>query len=238
MQRLVIIIISLHLFSCSSSEEKQSYWLKYAGGRDVMMQNQDFSAKVDLDSMKYINGLMALGPIEDLKGEITILDGEIYTGIVENDSAVFRKDSIVKAVFLAYGKAEQYKAVKIAESIQGLKNVESFIKAQALENGLDLEKSFPFSMEVEVARLDYHIMSKKGKGMHGHKAHQKAKRKFKLEDSTVKIVGVWANSQEEGIYTHEGSRIHLHFINEKSLASGHVDDIEILQGSKLYLPRN
>jgi len=238
MQRLFIILISIHLLSCSPSEEQQSYWLKYAGGRDVMMRNQDFSAKADLDSMKNITGLMGLGPIEDLKGEITILEDKIYTGIVENDSAVFRKDSIVKAVFLAYGKAEQYKAVKIAESIQGLKNVESFIKAQALENGLDLEKSFPFSMEVEVSGLDYHIMSKKGKGMHGHKAHQKAKRKFKLEDSKVKIVGVWANSQEEGIYTHDGSRIHLHFVNKESLASGHVDDIKILEGSTLYLPQN
>ena len=37
----------------------------------------------------------------------------------------------------------------------------------------------------------------------------------------VKIVGVWANSQEEGIYTHDGSRIHLHFVNKESLASGH-----------------
>ena len=109
MQRLFIILLLAHLLSCSPSKEKQSYWLKYAGGRDIMMQEQDFSAKADLDSMKNIKGLLALGPIEDMKGEITILDGEIYTGIIENDSAVFRKDSIVKAVFLAYGKAEQYK---------------------------------------------------------------------------------------------------------------------------------
>jgi len=238
MQILFIILISIHLFSCSTSEKEQYYWLKYAGGRGEMMQNQDFSAKADLDSMKNMKGLMALGPIEDLKGEITILDGEIYTSVVENDSAVFRKDSIVKAVFLAYGIAEQYKSVEVEEPIQSLKNVEIFVKAQALANGLDLEKSFPFSMEVEVSELDYHIMSKKEKGMHGHQQHQKAKRNFTMEGAKAKIVGVWANSQEEGIYTHNGSRIHLHFVNEQSLASGHVDDIKILKGSTLYIPAN
>jgi acetolactate decarboxylase len=237
MQRLLLVFIITQLLSCSPSEEQQSYWLKYAGGRDIMMQDQDFSAKADLDSMKNIKGLMALGPIEDMKGEITILDGEIYTGIIENDSAVFRKDSVVKAVFLAYGKAEQYEPVKLKESIQGLKSVENLVREQALENGLDIEKSFPFSMEVEVSGLDYHIMSKKGKGMHGHEEHQKAKKKFKLDHAKVKIVGVWANSQEEGIYTHNGSRIHLHFVNEETMASGHVDDIKILKGSVLNLPQ-
>ncbi|MGM0580909.1 MAG: acetolactate decarboxylase [Bacteroidota bacterium] len=238
MQRIFILLLIVHLFSCSPSEEKKSYWLKYAGGRDVMMQDQDFSAKADLDSLKNKKGLMALGPIENLKGEITILDGVVYTSTMENDQAVYRKDSVVKAVFLAYGSADVYSAVEVKEPIKGLKKIEDFIREQAIENGLDLEKSFPFYMEAQVEDLDYHIMFKEGAGMHGHQAHQKAKRKFELNDSNVKIVGVWANSQEEGIYTHKGSRTHLHFVNEESMASGHVDDVQILAGSTLYLPQN
>lgn len=238
MQRLFLLLIVAHLISCSPSEEKESYWLKYAGGRDVMMQEQDFSAKTDLDSLKNSKVLMALGPIEDLKGEITIFDGVVYTSTMENDEAVYRKDSVVKAVFLAYGSADVYSAVEVKESIKGLKKIESFIREKATENGLGLEKSFPFYIEAQVEDLDYHIMFKEGEGMHGHQAHQKAKRKFKLDNSKVKIVGVWANSQEEGIYTHNGSRIHLHFINEETLASGHIDDVQLLSGSKLFLPQD
>lgn len=238
MQRLFILLLIAHLFSCSPSEEKKPYWLKYAGGRDIMMQEQDFSAKADLDSLKNKKGLMALGPIENLKGEITIFNGVVYTSTMENDEAVYRKDSVVKAVFLAYGSADVYRAVEVEESIKGLKNIESYIREKATENGLDLEKSFPFYIEAQVEDLNYHIMFKEGEAMHGHQAHQKAKRKIKLDDSKVKIVGVWANSQEEGIYTHNGSRIHLHFINEQSLASGHVDDVLLEKGSKLFLPKN
>lgn len=238
MQRIFILLLVAHLFSCSPSEEKESYWLKYAGGRDIMLQEQDFSAKADLDSLKNIKGLMALGPIENLKGEITIFDGVVYTGTMENDEAVYRKDSVVKAVFLAYGSADLYSAVEVKEPIKELKRIEDFIREKAIENGLDLEKSFPFYMEAQVEDLDYHIMFKEGEGMHGHQAHQKAKRKFKLDSSKVKIVGVWANSQEEGIYTHNGSRIHLHFINEETLASGHIDGVQLLRGSKLFLPQN
>lgn len=237
MQRLFILLLIAHLFSCSPSEEKESYWLNYAGGRDIMMQEQDFSAKADLDSLKNKEGLMALGPIDNMKGEITIFNGEIYTSTIENDQAVFRKDSIVKAVFLAYGSADAYHAAEVEESVKGLKNIEKFIREKAIENGLDLEKSFPFYVEAQVTDLDYHIMFKEDEGMHGHQAHQKAKRKFKLNNSKVKIVGVWANSQEEGIYTHNGSRTHLHFVNEESMASGHVDDVQIVAGSTLYLPQ-
>ncbi|MGJ3233565.1 acetolactate decarboxylase [Marivirga sp.] len=238
MQKIFIILIVAHLLSCSPSEEKESYWLKYARGRDIMLQEQDFSARADLDSLKNIKGLMALGPIEDLKGEITIFDGTVYTGTIENDQAVYRKDSVVKAVFLAYGSADVYSAVQVEESLKGLKKIEDFIRKKAIENGLDHEKSFPFYMEAQVEDLDYHIMFKEGEGMHGHQAHQKAKRKFKLNNANVKIVGVWANSQEDGIYTHNGSRIHLHFINEETLASGHIDDVQLLVGSKLFLPQN
>ncbi|WKK75230.1 acetolactate decarboxylase [Marivirga salinae] len=238
MKRIFIILIVAHLISCSQSEDKESYWLKYAGGRDIMMQEQDFSAKADLDSLKNKKGLMALGPIENLKGEITIFNGVVYTGTIENDHAVYRKDSVVKAVFLAYGSADVYSAVEVEESIKGLKNIESYIREKATEKGLDLEKSFPFYMEAQVEDLDYHIMFKEGAGMHGPQAHQKAKRKFKLEKSNAKIVGVWANSQEEGLYTHKGSRAHLHFVNENSLASGHIDDVQILAGTKLFLPQN
>lgn len=238
MQRLFILLLVAHLFSCSPSEEKKSYWLKYAGGRDIMMQEQDFSAKADLDSLKNQKGLMALGPIEHLKGEITILDGIVYTATIENSQAVYRKDSVVKAVFLAYGNADVYSSMSVEKSIDGLKNIENFIREQAIENGLDLEKSFAFYMDAQIADLDYHIIFKEGEGTQGHQAHQKAKRKFKLDNSNVKIVGVWASSQEDGVYTHSGSRTHLHFVNEKSLVSGHVDDVQIIAGSKLYLPQN
>jgi acetolactate decarboxylase len=238
MQKLLTILIIVQLLSCSQSEQKDSYILEYAGGRDIMMRDQDFSAKIDLDSLKNRQGLMALGPIEDMKGEITILDGVIYTGTMENEQAVYRKDSVVRAVFLAYGNADQYQNINIEKSIQGLKGVENLVREQAVQNGLDLEKSFPFYMEAQVSDLDYHIIFKEGKEMHGHKDHQKAKKKFKLDNLKVKVVGVWANSQEEGIYTHDGSRIHLHFVNEETLASGHVDDIKIQLGSTLFLPQN
>ena len=238
MQRLFILLIVAHLISCSPSEEKETYWLKYAGGRIIMMQEQDFSAKADLDSLKNKKGLMALGPIENLMGEITILDGVIYTSTMESDQAVYRKDSVVKAVFLAYGSADAYSVVEVEESLKGLKKIEDFIREKAIDNGLELEKSFPFYLEAQVEDLDYHIMFKEGEGIHGHQAHQKAKREFKLDHSKVKIVGVWANSKEEGIYTHNGNRTHLHFVSEKSLASGHIDDVHIVPGSKLFLPQD
>lgn len=238
MQRLYLILLLIHLFSCSSSEEKESYWLKYAGGRDIMMREQDFSSKIDLDSLKNQKGLMALGPIENLKGEITIFDGVVYTSTMGNDEALYRKDSVVKAVFLAYGNADEYTKVEVKESVKGLKNIENFIREQAIENSLDLEESFPFYMEAQVENLDYHIIFTEGDGMHGHQAHQKAKRKFKINNANVKIVGVWANSQEEGIYTHNGSRTHLHFINKETLASGHIDDVQLLKGSRIFIPQN
>lgn len=239
MRSLIVVFFAfILLFSCSSKEEDTNYYLHHAGSRLNMMQNQDFSAKIDLDTLQNLPGLMALGPIEHLKGEVTIFDGRIYTATMQSDSVVFRRDSAVKAIFLAYGTAENYQTVEIDDPLNGLKDIEKFIHEKSEEHNLDLEKSFPFYIEANVHEMEYHIMFKEGEEMHGHDQHKKAKRKFMLNNSKLKIVGVKANSNEEGIYTHKGSRTHLHFVNEQTLASGHVDDVQIKKGSKLFLPKN
>jgi acetolactate decarboxylase len=58
------------------------------GALKNMMHKGDLSAKVTLDELKEMNHLFALGAVENLKGEVLILDGIPSVSYVKgNDSS-------------------------------------------------------------------------------------------------------------------------------------------------------
>ena len=125
----------------------------------------------------------------------------------------------------------------IEKSISGLSNLEVFVQNMAEKNNVDTQKPFPFRIEGVVESLNYHIIYKLDNAPHNITEHQRAKQKFSVYNSSVQIIGFWADSESQGVYTHPDMRIHLHFMLEDNTESGHIDNIHLRKGAILYLPQ-
>ena len=213
-----------------------NFWVRHAGNRNTMIQNGDLSAQINLDTLSDISHLYAIGPIEGLKGEITIYNGESSIATFEREQPKIYSSLHYNAIFLVYASASQWKQITIKKSINGLNNVEAFVQNMAKKHNVDTRKPFPFRIEGIVDSLNYHIIYKSDNAPHNKTEHQRAKQKFSVYNSRVLIIGFWTDLESQGLYTHPDKRTHLHFMLEDKTESGHIDNIQLREGVIFYLP--
>ena len=219
------------------AESESLPWVRYVGNRQAIMKRRDLSGRIALDSLAGVDHLYALGPVNGLRGEVTIYDGLPSITTLIDDAPQVSTAMDTQAIFLVYGAASEWTEVSVPESITGLEELEAFVRLQAEAAELDLETPFPFRIEGAVDTAAYHVIWRTDeRAMHNHAAHQKAKRMFELSDEPVRMVGFWLHAEGEGVYTHPGMRTHVHIINADNTASGHLDDLTLPAGATLFLP--
>ncbi len=224
------------------------YWVCAIGHRRIMLESGDLSARVSLADLPAHPGLIGVGPLEGLKGEITIDQGTVYISTMRDGEQVVSERMDGGAIFLAFGAADSWQAVEVPEALEGGEAIEAFIKAAAQQHGLHPAQPFPFRITGAAEDLDYHVMFMAsdgphgGHGMHhgpshGHHAHKQAKIPFKVSRARVTIVGIWADEASGDQYTHHGQRTHMHVLVDDPQGAGHVDKLALAPGATLFLPR-
>ena len=220
------------------AESESPPWVRHVGSRHAIMRQNDLSAQIALDSLAGVDHLYALGPVDGLRGEVTIYDGMPSVTRLSDGVPAVSTAMDAQAIFLVYGTASEWTEVPVPTSISGLGELEAFVRSEAEAAGLDLETPFPFRIEGLVDAAAYHVIWRTDdRAMHNHAAHQEAKRMFELSDEPVRMVGFWLHAEGEGVYTHPGMRTHVHVVNADNTASGHLDDLTLPAGAALYLPR-
>lgn len=212
------------------------YWLCAVGSRVEMLTTGDLSARIALTDLPDDGTLVAVGPVEGLKGEITVYGGVAYVSTVENGREVVRQTTDVGAIFLAYGGVSAWRAVGATSVLEGFDEIEAFVAENAAAVGLDPDTAFPFRFEGTASRLGYHVIFRTEDGVHDHAAHRRAKVPFRADGERIAVAGVWADLESVGRYTHPGRRSHMHAIVGDGRGAGHVDDIRIDAGATLFLP--
>lgn len=61
-------------------------------------------------------------------------------------------------------------------------------------------------------------------------------RLFRQPGASGQLVGVYSGAALEGVVSHPGERLHLHYVDKASRVSGHVDVVSVAAGSVLWLP--
>jgi len=213
-----------------------AYWLCAVGSRGEMLASGDLTARIALADLPEDDNLVAVGPVEGLKGEVTIDRGVAYISTVESGREVVRRTTDVGAIFLAYGSARAWRAVRTTSVLDGFDAIEAFVAAEAAAAGLDPDTPFPFRLEGVASRLGYHVIFRTEDGVHNHAAHRRAKIPFRADGERVAVAAVWADPGSVGRYTHPGRRSHMHAVVDGGRGAGHVDDIRIAAGATLFLP--
>lgn len=196
-----------------------------AGAAKDVMTGADLSVHVHLDSLMQYPGLVAVGPLENLRGEITVLDGKTAVSTVEKGRIATVQNTDSKAPFLAYAYVDAWEFKAVSVHLDGLKSIEALIDSLALGAGFAADEAFPFVLSGRWSRADYHIiMRDTTEEVHSHEAHSRAKIKFSEGDIDAELVGFFSRNHE-GIFTHKGQYVHVHFLTADRKRTGHLDEI-------------
>lgn len=220
----------------TATDKSQPVEVHHVGDRRNIINQGDLDGKIDLESLSDHSDLFAVGPVAGLRGEITIYDGRPSISTVVDGRPHIDESLAYDGIFLAYADVTEWKEIPVTQPLEGNAEIETYVLEQARAAGLDVDRSFPFRIEGTAAKLTHHIIFKTDDAPHNHAEHQKAKKKFDLEERPIQIVGFAASEDEVGVYTPSSGRIHMHFQLPDNSESGHVDHVRLEQGATLFLP--
>jgi hypothetical protein len=184
-----------------------------------------------------------VGAVEELRGEITILDsvavvtGETPEGRLESPSAD------IHATLLVGSSVPEWTTHILDEPVSE-ERVEAAISVTAKNAGLDPAVPFVFILEGELTNVRLHVIN----GACPVHARMKKitldddERPFELEATSLEgtVVGVYAEDSV-GRLTHPATSIHAHLIWKDAQTgepvTGHLERFGLASGAVLELPR-
>ena len=181
--------------------------------------------------------LYGIGPLEQLTGEVTVVDGQIYLARVDaTGQMAVTREARAAGPFGVFADVPDFLSIKVEGIVKGLDELEAFIAGLAAEAGWNLEQAFPFLIEGGFSEIGIHVIDKpEGEEAHGHEAHAKAKRHFAYQDISGTLVGFYSR-HHEGVFTHRSEFIHVHFIDENRQVMGHLDELAFSGEMVVFLP--
>jgi len=225
------IVISLLLFSCGTPNEKSEnpdsgtihFEVKYFGTLKNMMHKGDISAQTDLIDLESTEHLYAIGALENLKGEIQIIDGESFNTLVLDSAISFDKSFDKKATLLVYATVEKWNTLEIPNEIGTYEELENHIASIAKQNGINVNKPFPFMIEGTAKSIDWHVINwKDGDTEHSHEKHVNSGLHGTIENRDVELLGFYSDSHH-AIFTHHTTNMHIHVKTIDNEIAGHLD---------------
>ena len=127
LKNIIYIFSLLLLASCTKSTNTSS--IKVVGEmRDVMWKG-DLKGKIATDSLNY-KETYGLGPIEVLKGEIVVFEGQTFVSkVIDSVSHQVTKIPSVRAPFFVYSTNSDLKVVEFNRENFTLKELEEYINS-------------------------------------------------------------------------------------------------------------
>ncbi|MEH7828849.1 acetolactate decarboxylase [Gemmobacter denitrificans] len=208
-----------------------------------MMHTGETAGTVALDTLT-VPSAWGVGATAGLRGEVVIRDGAVLVSRGDDpDARLTPPEAGEQAVILAFGTVEDWQSVAIPHDMAP-DRLTHFIEMQAQSLGLDPQGGFPIRIEGSFPQLVWHVVTGDAPALGGHGTghgggHANSQSGMNLYDeagATGEIIGVYTGAALEGIASHPGERLHLHFVSGDGTRSGHIDEITISAGALLMLP--
>jgi acetolactate decarboxylase len=169
-------------------------------------------------------GVYGIGPMEYLRGEITMVDGQCLLSFVLPDSTVKVEERIdVKAPFFVHAAVVRWDPIALPSKVVDLSTLDAFLTEWASSR----TEPFAFRLRGLVVDAQVHVMNvPPGTAINGPDdahAHQVA-----LQDSNNEgtLVGFFS-TKHKTVFTHHDTNIHVHYIAWDHSVMGHVDILRI-----------
>ena len=212
------------------------YDLWFVGSQRETIMNGRLAAVLDLNTLASRQHLYGIGPIEQLRGEVTIADSRPALARVASDGTVKVTQSFETGVpFFVWAEVPRWRQIPLPANVRSFEELEHFVPKAAAAAGLDAEKPVPFLVDGRQDFIEFHVVNRIGDGPHDMAMHQKIQVAFELEKVEATIVG-FHSTKHRGMFTPGDSNIHIHVQTADNTKSGHVQKLLLGVGAILSLP--
>jgi len=232
-----MMLIASSLVGCGSTPLTVE---QFGAMREVMRGGQT-EPRISLAEIVSQPHAVAVGALEGLGGEITIVDGDVWVSrVVDGDLQVTGPEPIAddQATLLTLTHVAKWKSITIETAVEG-SELESLIEETAREQGVDTTKPFPFVIEGTMTDVRLHVINGYCPIATDPATMDAEPWHWSSEESVGgMIVGFYA-PDSAGVMTHHGTSIHAHgiFHDGDSLVVGHMDGFIAVNGGHLKIGR-
>lgn len=228
---------ALGVAGCASSALRIE---QYGGMREVLHEGHA-QRRIALTDAVAAPHVYAVGALENLGGEITIADGEVWVGRVESGTlrvAGPHPYSADGAALLILAHVDKWTQDTLPAAA-GDDELEAAIERIAREHGIDVSRPFPFKIDGQVDRLSMHVINGVCP-MAGDAGAERGREPWQFtlaQPAQGRIVGFFARDSA-GEITHHGTSVHAHALLELDGArlTGHVESLTVAAGSFVRVP--
>ncbi|MBT9457947.1 MAG: acetolactate decarboxylase [Burkholderiaceae bacterium] len=214
--------------------------LQHHGHFKRMMHTGDTVGQVALAELPAGRGHWGVGALAGLRGELVMLDGRLLVSRGADPSGrVSEARSGEQAVLWAGAPVEAWQDQRL-EAPLDLAQMEVVLRERVRAQGRDPALPFVFLIEGRMAALRWHVVTGEASTHVKHSGHANTKSGMHVFDEPGTqdlLVGIYSGSALEGVVSHPGERLHLHFVSDDRTRSGHVDALQLVAGAVLRLPK-
>jgi acetolactate decarboxylase len=180
----------------------------------------------------------ALGALAELRGEVLVLDDHVYVGLPAGDGRVRIDDSggrDEKAALLVAAGVARWTPIPVGADVAP-EALDDRVQELAAGAGLDTRRPFPFLVEGSLTSIEWHVLD--GSRLPASATHDErmaAAVRGSLPTAHGRALGFYS-TRDAGVYTHMGTRTHVHVLLPSEGLMAHADRLGIAAGSTLYLP--
>lgn len=237
MKYCIRILALCTILACSpSSDSTKKFSVNYEGALKNIMKKGEVSAQSNLANFQSTDHLYALGALENLKGEILIVDGIPYISTIKNQKLIITNSFEYKATLLVYCSVNKWNSLTIPNDVLSYTNFETYVENTAGRQGIDTTKPFPFMVEGIAASFDWHVIDwPEGDTIHSHEKHKKSGLYGTETNENVQMLGFYSKNHH-AVFTHHSTNMHIHVKTRDNNLSGHLDGFMLGPGMTLKLP--
>jgi hypothetical protein len=195
----------------------------------------DIRGRVALGDLSAAPHLYGLGPLDGLRGEVSIFDSVPSIARIEESVLVTTTSWDARACFLVWAQVATWSDRVIATEMPGLEPIEDQVVALASEWGFDVDRPLPFRIRGSAISTTLHVLDKRDGLPHNSERHEQAKVRRTLERTGVELVGFYSR-HHRAIFTPKEANIHVHLRTEDGRISGHLEAVRLEPGSRLAVP--
>ena len=208
--------------------------------RDVL--GGDLRGHADIETLSAVPHVYGLGPLEGLRGEVSIFGGVPSIARierVEREMVVTAASWRARACFLVWAQVPAWSERSFERAKDaipaGLEGIEREVVALAHEAGLDPDRPLPFRVRATAVEATLHVLDKRDGLPHNPERHEQAKVRRTLNGAAVELVGFYSR-HHRGIFTPGESSVHVHLQTVDGRISGHLETIRLAPGARVAVP--
>ena len=244
LQTFMILFLLASAEHCLAQADNHSSDLIQYGSMHETIGAQDHRARVQLAELVEQTHLYAVGAVEGLQGEITILDSKaIVTATETGSQAQPQRPEDTRATLLVGQAVPAWTSTTLSEDVPPDK-LDTTLMNLATGRGLDTSQPFMFVLEGQFTHLRLHVING-ACPVHARMRKlpiSEEQKPFELETERIQgtVVGIFAKNAV-GNLTHPATSHHAHLIytdpNSGKQVTGHLEVFGVEKGTRLKVPK-